>query len=310
MKILFFGRGVVGTQYAWAFENAGHTVAFYVRDGRKAQYGSYVDLEIFDARRSNNRLIKESRPIAIHEDIERNHDYDLIFVSVNPEQVASAVKYLAPRAGNATILFIGNFWRDIQESVRPIPLSQVVWGFPGCGGGFEGNTLYGGLYKTIHFGTFESEPTQRDSELHKLFAGAGFRVAVQKDFQSWLRNHFISNVAMEVEVIKSGGFKEAVSSYESLVGIARNIKEMIPVLKATGSKLNASTRIMSCLPPSVVGFLMRKVIFSPKSMPYALVAHNHYKVGPAVQEIISEAEKYGINVPRLYAAEKLRIGVQ
>jgi hypothetical protein len=26
MKILFFGRGVVGTQYAWAFENAGHTV--------------------------------------------------------------------------------------------------------------------------------------------------------------------------------------------------------------------------------------------------------------------------------------------
>jgi len=27
MKILFFGRGVVGTQYAWAFENA--TVLFF-----------------------------------------------------------------------------------------------------------------------------------------------------------------------------------------------------------------------------------------------------------------------------------------
>jgi 2-dehydropantoate 2-reductase len=305
MKILFFGRGVVGTQYAWAFENAGHTVAFYVRDGRKAQYGSYVDLEIFDARRSkNDRLIKENRPIAIHEDIEMEHDYDLIFVSVNPEQVASAVKYLAPRAGNATVLFIGNFWRDIQESVYPIPVSQVVWGFPGCGGGFEGNTLYGGLYKTIYFGTFESKLTQRDSELHKLFTGAGFKVVVQKDFQSRLRNHFISNVAMEVEVIKSGGFKEVVSSRESLAGIARNMKEMLPVIKATGAKLNASTRIMSCLPPSVVGFLMRKVIFSPKSMPYALVAHNHYKVGPAVREIISEAEKHGIHVPRLCAAEK------
>jgi 2-dehydropantoate 2-reductase len=186
-----------------------------------------------------------------------------------------------------------------------MPLGQVVWGSPGCGGGFEGNTLYGGLYKTVHFGTFESEPTQRDLELHKLFAGAGFKVVVQKDFQSGLRNHFASNVAMEVEVIKSGSFKEVVSSRESLVGIARNMKEMIPVIKAAGSKLNALTRVMSCLPPGVVGFLMSKVVFSPKSIPYALVEHNHYKVGPAVQEIISEARKHGIDVPRLYAAENL-----
>jgi 2-dehydropantoate 2-reductase len=305
MKILFFGRGVIGTQYAWAFENIGHTVEFYVRDGRKAQYGSQVDLEIFDTRRSkNDRLIKERWPIVIHEDIKKNHDYDLIFVSVNPEQVSSAVKYLAPRVGNATVLFIGNFWQDTQESVRPIPFSQVVWGGPGCGGGFEGNTLYGGLYKAVHFGTFESKPTQRELELHRLFAGAGFKVVVQKDFQSWLRNRFASNAAMEVEVIKSGSFKEVVSSRESLIGIARNVKEIIPVIKAKGSKLDASTRIMSYLPLRVIGFLMSK-IFSPKGMPYALVAHNHYKVGSAVQEIISEARKYGINVPRLYAVENL-----
>jgi 2-dehydropantoate 2-reductase len=48
MKILFFGRGVIGTQYAWAFGKAGHTVEFYVREGRKTQYGSYVNLEQWD----------------------------------------------------------------------------------------------------------------------------------------------------------------------------------------------------------------------------------------------------------------------
>lgn len=31
MKILVFGRGVIGSQYGWALENAGHTVDFYVR---------------------------------------------------------------------------------------------------------------------------------------------------------------------------------------------------------------------------------------------------------------------------------------
>ena len=32
MKILMFGRGVISTQYGWAFEKAGHTVEFYRRN--------------------------------------------------------------------------------------------------------------------------------------------------------------------------------------------------------------------------------------------------------------------------------------
>lgn len=306
MKILFFGRGVIGTQYAWAFKNAGHTVEFYVREGRKAQYGSHVNLEMWDARRSKKDwIVKEKWPIVAHEEIKENHDYDLIFMSVNPEQVSSAVKYLAPRVGNATVLFFNNFWQDPQSAVQPIPLSQMVFGFPGAGGGFEGNTLYGGLYKTVQFGTFESEPTKRDLEVRKLFLGAGFKIMVQKDPQSWLWNHFALNVAMEMEVLKCGSFEKVISSPEALAGIGRNMKEMIPVLKAKGSKLDVLTRVVSGLPPRVVGFLMSNLVFSPKSMSSALVAHNHFKVGYAVQEVISEARKYGIKAPRLYAVESL-----
>ena len=306
MKILFIGRGVIGTQYAWAFENAGHTVEFYVREGRKAQYGSHVNLEIWDARRSKkDRFFKEKWPIVTHEEINGNHDYDLIFMSVNPEQVSSVVKYLAPRVGNATVLFFNNFWQDPQSAVQPIPPSQIVYGFPGAGGGFEGNTLYGGLYKTVQFGTFESEPTKRDLEVRKLFVGAGFKITVQKDPQSWLWNHFALNAAMEVEVLKSGSFEKVISSSEALAGIGRNMREIIPVLKAKGSKLDVMTKVMSGLSPRVVGFLMSNVVFSPKSMTYALVAHNHYKVGYAVQEVISEARKHGIKVQRLYDVESL-----
>lgn len=306
MKILFFGRGVIGTQYAWAFEKAGHTVEFYVREGRKAQYGSFVNLELWDARRSKkDRIVKEKWPIVMQEEIKENHDYDLIFLSVNPEQVSSAVKYLAPRVGNATVLFFCNFWQDPQSALQPIPLSQIVHGFPGAGGGFEGNTLYGGLYKTVQFGTFEHEPTKRDLEVRKLFAQAGFKIMVQKDVQSWLWNHFAFNTAMEAEVLKSGSFAKVISSREALDGLGRNLKEMIPVLKAKGSKLDVMTKVLSSLPPRVVGFLMRHIVFSPKSMPYALVAHNHFKVGYAVQEVIKDAKKYGINVPRLYEVESL-----
>jgi len=306
MKILFLGRGAIGTQYAWAFENAGHTVEFYVREGRKAQYGSDVNLEIWDARRSKkDRLVKEKWPIVTHEEIKENHDYDLIFMSVNPEQVSSVVKYLAPRVGSATVLFFNNFWQDPQSAVKPIPLSQIVFGFPGAGGGFEGNTLYGGLYKTVQFGTFESEPTKRDLEVRKLFTGAGFKIMVQKDPQSWLWNHFALNAAMEAEVLKSGSFEKVISSPEALTGIARNMKEIVLVLKAKGSKLDILTRLVRALPARVFGFLMRYVVFSPKGMSYALVAHNHFKVGYAVREVIADARKYGIKAPRLYEVESL-----
>jgi 2-dehydropantoate 2-reductase len=45
--------------------------------------------------------------------------------------------------------------------------------------------------------------------------------------------------------------------------------------------------------------------FSPKSMSYALVAHNHFKVGYAVQEVITDVRKYGIKAPQLYDVESL-----
>jgi len=113
----------------------------------------------------------------------------------------------------------------------------------------------------VQFGTFESEPTKRDLEVRKLFARAGFKIMVQKDLQSWLWNHFALNVAMEVEVLKSGSCEKVISSPEALVGIGRNMKEIIPVLKAKGAKLDVMTKVMSDHPPRVVGFLMSKVIF-------------------------------------------------
>lgn len=304
MKILFFGRGAIGTLYAWAFENAGHTVEFYVRKDRKAQYGSQVNLEIWDTRRpKKDQIVKEKWPIVTHEQIEEHHDYDLIFLSVNPEQVSSAVSFLAPRVGNATVLFFCNFWQDPQLAINPLPLGQLVWGLGG-GGGFEGNTLYGGLYKTVQFGVFAPTPTKRELEIQKLFADAGFKIEVHQDGQSWLWNRFAMNVAMEIEVLKSGSFKNAVTSREALAGIGSNMKEIIKVLKAKGAKIEVMAKVLSGLPPRAVGFLMSRVM-SPKGMSYALVGHNHFKVGYAVREVIADARKYGIKAPRLYEVESL-----
>ena len=83
MKILMFGRGVISVLYGWALEKAGHTVEFYVRPGRVAQYGPTVALDMLDARRSIfGKRVNESWAIRMREDLPADHDYDLILVSV------------------------------------------------------------------------------------------------------------------------------------------------------------------------------------------------------------------------------------
>lgn len=94
MKILMFGRGVISTQYAWAFEKAGHTVEFYVRPGRIAEYGKSVALRIFDARKKiKGVLVNKNWDITMHEDLDANHDYSLIIVCVQHYHFQSVVDF-------------------------------------------------------------------------------------------------------------------------------------------------------------------------------------------------------------------------
>ena len=128
MRILFFGRGVISTQYAWAFEKAGHTVEFYVRKGRKETFGSNIELEMWDARRGK-QLIKESWNVKLHEEMSPN--YDLIIVSVNTEQLPEAAQLLSTAAGNTPVLIFNNVWQDLKSSISPLSMNNVVFGFPG-----------------------------------------------------------------------------------------------------------------------------------------------------------------------------------
>jgi len=113
MKILMIGRGVVSTQYAWAFEKAGHTVEFYVRPGRKAEYGSTVTLNILDARKKIRGVsTKENWPVKLIEDFNANHAYDLIFVSVQHYQFKKVAAFLSDKVGSATICFLIIFGKN------------------------------------------------------------------------------------------------------------------------------------------------------------------------------------------------------
>ncbi|WP_042200879.1 ketopantoate reductase family protein [Paenibacillus camerounensis] len=299
MRILFFGRGVISTQYAWAFEKAGHTVEFYVRKGRKETFGSSIGLDMWDARRGK-QLIQERWNVKLHEEMSPN--YDLIIVSVNTEQLPEAAQFLSTVAGTSPVLIFNNVWQDLKSSISPLSMNNVVFGFPGGGGGIADNRLRGGFLKMLFLEKPRVGTEHINNKVKKLFESAHFKISWIKDMQNWLWNHFAVNAAMETEVLKLGSFPALMNHSDSFANVAKNMREISLVLKARGAKMDIISLLMTKIPPALLGMLFNKVIFAKGSLPRLFVEYNNSKAGFAVSEIVREAKKLGIPVPRLTAA--------
>jgi 2-dehydropantoate 2-reductase len=308
VKILFFGRGVIATQYAWALEKAGHTVAFYVRPGKAAQLGNTVKLDIRDGRSQGNKgIVQEKWQVTLHESLELNHDYDLIVLSVNHHQIAGAVEFLSSRLGKATLLVFNNFFVDPVQAIAPIPLSQVVWGFPGGGGGFyDDGTLHGGFMKLMFLGKIGSfNLNERYDHVRKLFKNAGFSILQSRDFRSWLWFHFVMNAGTEAIAVKVGGYGKVFDSTKNAKQSLILMREMLPLLKAKGDKTSLSTRIMLRLPSGLTGFILHKAT-KKGSIGRDIMEHCEIS-GHVTQEanntffgdVLHEARRLGVSLPQL-----------
>ncbi|MDR1416515.1 MAG: hypothetical protein LBJ57_03730 [Prevotellaceae bacterium] len=308
MKILMFGRGVISTQYAWAFEKAGHTVEFYVRPGRKAEYGSTVSLNIYDARKSiKGTLIKEAWPINMVENINPSHDYDLIIVSVQHYHFKKTAEFLAGKTGKATVLLFNNFWEEPLEQVANLPEEQLVWGFPQAGGGFDNKgALNGSLWGSIIISTFGTELTDRAAAVIDLFKSAGFKSNVNKDFRSWLFGHFVMNAALHVETLKAGvSMLEAFQTTRHWKNVIANGKELLPLLKARNVDIKKSPDLKILgLPPWLLSFGMKLAIkFSPPLKQTFTGHSNQEEKNSYAKDVMGMAEKMKIRLP-IYEGNK------
>ena len=307
MNILMIGRGVIATLYAWAFEKVGHKVTFYVRPGRAAQYGPFVNLEILDGRtHSKGDLIHEKWPITMREDLNTDHDYDLIIVSVNHHQLSEVVTFLSTRMSQATVLIFNNVWIDPQTAVSALPNEQVVWGFPGGGGGFNANTLIAGLTKTVVIGSCgNSNRGTRYQTVRELFRNAGFSVSESKDLRSLLWFHFIMDTALTAQSLKAGGFSKVYKSSGQLKEAILLMREMISLLRAKGDKPNLGIIILLNLPAGLLGFILQKVIggyrlgqFYMKQV--EISGYGTYDSASLfARDVLADARRLGVSLPRL-----------
>ncbi|GAB3285012.1 2-dehydropantoate 2-reductase N-terminal domain-containing protein [Larkinella harenae] len=308
MKILLIGRGVIATQYGWAFDKAGHHVEFYVRPGRKAQIGEEVRLRIYDGRKKiRGEFTEEIWKAEVTEALRPN--YDLIVVSVQHYQLQQVIDTLAGKIGSATVLVFNNVWDEPEEVVAKLPMDQVVWGFPTAGGGFDQwGTLNGSLFRQVNIGTLGCAQKSRQQQVIALFQSARFRVNIIHDFRSYLFAHFILNTALHSENRKLGqGLATSLAAMQTSQfwrSIQLNLKELLPVLVSRGVDLKASSELnLLRIPPWLLAFIMTialrqlpivKQIFSSHSNPVELESYGN--------DVLTTATKLKIDLPRLNTA--------
>jgi 2-dehydropantoate 2-reductase len=310
MKILIIGRGVISTQYGWALEQAGNEVTFYVRPGRINQYGDIVNLKILDGRENKKGdLVNKSWKIKMIEELSSNHDFDLIMISVNHNQLSNIINWLEPLVNNSTVLMFNNIIDEPLNSIGSIPKEQVVWGFPGAGGAFiNQNTLDGGVMKNIFMGNIDNTTNKNRYDIvTRLFKNAGFGISENKDMRNWLWFHFISNASMMAAASKVGSLNNLFDSTSALKDFALNLRELIPLMRAKGSKVSAITNIAVNLPAGLVAFAMKLALAKgnlPREIMRSASGSENLKAESNVifvRDTLAEARRLGISIPRLEA---------
>jgi len=312
MNILMFGRGVISTQYAWAFEQAGHTVEFYVRPGRKAEFGDSISFNISDARKNiRGTIVNRNWKVRLIEELPINHNYDLIFVSVQHYHITAVVDYLSDKTANATVFIFNNFWEEPLKAVEKLPLNQLVFGFPMAGGGFdEFGVLNGTLMGSSTIGSFGTDISARTNEVIALFQSANIKTKISTDFRDYLFGHFVFDAAFALERIKyptSEGLLKVLKTSNYWRNVIANGKELLPLLKARNvNSANSSDLKLLSVPPWLISFVMKIVLRFLPPLKQSLAGHsNMTEMKSYCQDVLQTGKELKINLPRFEANVEL-----
>ena len=300
-----FGRGVIATIYGQAFQQAGHDVDHYVRPGRAAEYGDHVDLDVVDGRRGLlGRRSTSSYRTTLRESVRPDDGHDLVVLSVGHHRLREAAAFLAPRIGDATVVVLGNVWEEPVDAIAPIPADQVVFGFPGAGGGFsDDGVLHGGVLRSVTLAAPASGPDRRGLEARLAFRQAGFVVRDQRDMRGWLWLHFVLDAGMFSAGVQHGGLATMIGDRRALRDAFLTSRELLPVLEARGVDLSLHrTATVPARFPRTTGTMLA---LATRLVPIArasLAAHddpNAAEPRAVIDDTLRTAGDLGIATPRL-----------
>ncbi|MBD3872975.1 MAG: ketopantoate reductase family protein [Acidobacteria bacterium] len=237
MKTLIYGAGPIGRWLALRLQQAGKDVTLFARN---ETYRSIEErgIEIVDGL-TGERLA--ARPKLVDRLDPEDH-YDLVVVAMQKSGRMAVCPLLAQNEHLKNILFLGNDVSGFQHYLDHLPEDRVLLGFPGLGGGWEGDDLVimdrektGGPLGEIFIGELDGAIRPRTVQIRNVFDAAGIGVSIEKDMDGWLKYHFAFMAPTAGVIFMKGGDLRAVASdKEAIHQYCRACREAGNVLREIG----------------------------------------------------------------------------
>jgi 2-dehydropantoate 2-reductase len=208
-RIIVLGAGVQGTLYGLRLADAGHEVTLVARGKRadELRIGGAIIEHALTGRRQVTQLpvIREISPAL---------DCDLCLVTVRREQLDSALPALEMAHRIPRVVFMVNHACGSEILFSILGRPRTVLGFPGAAG-----TLEGGVARYVEIAQQATSIEASAPDIADLLKGAGFRVSLVSDMDSWLRRHAVFVTAIAGALYESGVDAQHLSRDNESVGV-------------------------------------------------------------------------------------------
>ena len=291
MKTLIYGAGPIGRWLALRLHQAGRDVTLMAR-GQTSRSLEQNGIEIIDGLTGEQLT---ARPKLLDRLDPEDH-YDLVVVAMQKSGRIAVCPILAQNNNLENILFLGNDVAGYQHYLEHLPEDRVLLGFPGLGGGWEGDDLVimdrekaGAPFGEIFIGELDGVIRPRTVQIKNLLKAGGIGVSIEKDMDGWLKYHFAFMAPTAGAIfMKDGDMKAVAADREAIHHYCRACREAGNVLREIGYRkrqppvFNLYYWLPRWLEPVVFGKL-----FGSRSAEIRFGLHAQ-TVGPELHEMAEE----------------------
>ena len=312
MKVAILGLGVIGTIYAYAFQEAGHQVEHVLRESKRSTAPNVLKVDLLDGRYVSKGENKQDT-YAVHV-AEAHSEYDFIFLSVRHGFVKEAVETLRENQIKGTLVFFCNFWNTREEVEKWAGEYDYILAFPTAGGHMNEDHLDGVLFDHLMLEGEKKAHIPNYADLTDLLTSADLKWEVPHDMVEGIWIHMAINAGVTSTAARSGNLENPeqlalnlMNSSSELSLAIKVIREALKVVEARGVnlKLYKAELLPYKIPAWIAGKAMKAMFAKNELARKIMTLHNDKQdIFYCCQSVYLTGQELGVEMPILEANMK------
>ncbi len=301
MNILIIGTGVIGTLYGCALSEK-HNITHFVRKDKLIHFNQKeITYDIIDERKDKKHRNTYGSYI-YHCVTEASDGYDLIIIPVKTYQLKELLYTLIEQAPHANYLLFTLDWNMNAELDNILSNAQYLMGYPGGGGTFREDLLWGNIGDDIMLGAVHSQQQSLLENASDLFKSCGMIANIESNPLHWLWIHNVGSAPVGVALPKYNDMQKFLNDKTLVKTSFKAIRECYKICEKRGVDLSQYGEVKMISLPLFILYPIFRLNFTLNPIMKRYTSHAIDSIEEMVQnffEIFDTGSKLGIDMPNL-----------